>query len=403
MHSAHRRRLIVFALGVSAALSLLSGCARPSAEAVSSTASAAYSPPRGEWARRSPAAVEMDSAAVAAAVAFARAHEIGWLTDMKAQIDKNVAAEPYPAVLGPVTDRGPQGGAIIRHGYLIAEWGEPQRVDMTFSVAKSYLATVAGLAFDRGLIPDVQRPVRELVHDGGFESPHNAAITWHHLFTQTSEWEGVLWDKPDVADRRAGRTRTLEAPGTFWEYNDVRVNRTSLSLLRLFREPLPVVLKREIMDPIGASDRWVWHGYRNSTVDVDGKAIESVSGGGHWGGGVWASTHDHARFGLLMLRRGKWNGRQLLSERWIAMATTPTPIRPVYGYMWWLNTNRAQYASASPSAFFALGAGGNIIWIEPEDDLVVVTRWLDTRHANEFMGMVRAAIRQPAASGSATR
>lgn len=356
-------------------------------------ASVPYYPPRGHWEARPAAAVGMDSSRVAEAVAFAKAHEIGWSRDMTAQIRKNVAAEPYPAILGPVRDRGPQGGMIVRHGYVVAEWGDLDRVDMTFSVAKSYLSTVAGLAYDRGLIPDVHRPVRELVHDGGFDSPHNAPITWHHLLTQTSEWEGVLWDKPDVADRRAGRDRVLREPGTFWEYNDVRVNRLSLALLRVIGEPLPALLKRQVMDPIGASNTWEWHGYRNSTVDIGGRPIESVSGGGHWGGGMWASTRDHARFGLLMLRRGQWQGRQLISRRWMDMATTPTPIRPVYGYLWWLNTGGAQYPSATPGSFFALGAGGNVIWMDPEEDLLVVTRWLDTASINQFMRLVRAALR----------
>jgi CubicO group peptidase (beta-lactamase class C family) len=352
----------------------------------------AYFPPPGEWATRAPHDAGMDSAKVAAAVAFARAHEINYLVDMRAQVERNVAAEPYPEILGPVTDRGPQGGMIIRHGYIVAEWGDVHKVDMTFSVAKSYLSTVAGIAYDKGLIRNLHEPVRMLVKDGGFDSPQNAPITWHHLLNQTSEWEGVLWDKPDVADRRAGRSRTLNPPGTFWEYNDVRVNRTALALLRVLGEPLPEVLEREIMDPIGASESWQWHGYRNSKVVIDGREIESVSGGGHWGGGVWASTRDHARFGLLFLRNGEWNGRRLLSREWIKLATTPTPIKPVYGYMWWLNTSREQYPAASSRAFFALGAGGNIIWIEPEDDLVVVTRWLDTRSANEFMELVRAAV-----------
>lgn len=383
-----RPPITTFAL---ASFALLTSCASQ-IQPPASAAASAYYPARGAWAKRTAAAVGMDSARVAAAVAFAQSHEIDYLRDMKLQVEKNVAAERYPAVLGPTRDRGPQGGMIIRHGYVIAEWGELDKVDMTFSVAKSYLSTVAGLAFDGGRIPDLHQPVRELVKDGGFDSPHNAPITWHHLLTQTSEWEGVLWDKPDVADRRAGLDRTLKEPGTFWEYNDVRVNRTALALLQVMREPLPAILKREIMDPIGASNSWEWHGYRNSTVEIDGKRMESVSGGGHWGGGVWASTRDHARFGLLFARGGRWNGRQLISERWIKLATTPTPLRPVYGYMWWLNTDRKQYAAASAGSFFALGAGGNIIWIEPEDDLVVVTRWLDTRHANEFMGLVRAAV-----------
>ena len=358
---------------------------------------ARYFPPPGDaWERRAPAAVGMDSAAVAAAVAFALANEINWSLDMAEQLRTSTAQEPYPEILGPLMNRGHQNGIIVRNGYIVAEWGDTRRLDMTFSVAKSYLSTVAGIAFDRGLIPNLDEPVGRTVRDGGFDSPHNAGITWRMHLTQTSEWEGTLWDKPDAADRRRGRDRALNEPGTFWEYNDVRVNRLALSLLRLFRQPLPEVLEREIMDPIGASDTWVWHGYRNAFVEIDGQRMQSVSGGGHWGGGVWANTRDHARFGYLMLRRGNWSGKQLVSERWIAQATTPTPLRPVYGFMWWLNTGGQQFAAASHRSYFALGAGGNAIWIDPEHDLVVVTRWLAGNRLNEFMRLVTAAVVAPA-------
>lgn len=352
-----------------------------------------YFPDPGDrWQRRRAQDVGVDSTKLADAIAYARANEIGWSRDMAAQLAQNTRTEPYPEIVGPFKDRGSQNGIVIRHGYIVAEWGDTERVDMTFSVAKSYLATVAGLALDRGLIADLDDPVRRSVHDGGFDSEHNAAITWHMLLNQTSEWEGTLWDKPDVADRRTGRDRALRAPGTYWEYNDVRVNRTALALLRVWREPLPVVLRREVMDPIGASRTWEWHGYRNSWTTVDGVQTQSVSGGGHWGGGVWASTRDHARFGYLMLRRGRWADRRILSERWVRLATTPTPIRPVYGYMWWLNTDGKQFAAASASSVFALGAGGNTIWVDPERDLVVVTRWLDGRATNEFMRRVAEAV-----------
>ncbi len=355
-----------------------------------------YYPERGvSWKRARPADVSIDSVALAKAIAFATSHEIDQLRDMAAQVKENVKAEPYPDVLGPTTDRGGQNGIIIRHGYIVAEWGETERVDMTFSVAKSYVATVAGLALDRGKIRSLQDPVREYVRDGAYDSPHDAAITWHQMLNQTNEWEGTLWDKPDVADRREGRDRTLHDPGTFWEYNDVRVNRTALNLLWVWQEPLPRVLKREIMDPIGASDTWVWHGYRNSYVTLNGQRVQSVSGGGHWGGGLWASTRDHARFGYLYLRRGRWLARQLLSERWIDLATTPTDIKPIYGYMWWLNAPTAQtHPGATPRSFFARGAGGNTIWMAPELDMVVVTRWLDTRATDEFMRLVRQAVRE---------
>jgi CubicO group peptidase (beta-lactamase class C family) len=250
------------------------------------------------------------------------------------------------------------------------------------------------VAFDRGLIPDLHAPEGQLVTDGGFESPHNAKITWHMHLNQTSEWEGTLWDKPDVADRRLGYDRALKEPGTLWEYNDVRVNRLALSLLRLFKKPLPEVFKAEIADQIGMSDTWVWHGYRNAYVDIDGQRMPSVSGGGHWGAGFWATTRDHARLGLLMLRRGNWGGQRLLSEKWIDLALTPTPLRPVYGYMWWLNTDRKQFPAASARSFFALGAGGNMIWIDPENDLVAVVRWFDNAKTNEFIRLVSESVRR---------
>ncbi len=363
------------------------------AAAIGQTTATYYPGPGASWQRKRATDVGMDSTALAAAVAFAQSKEIGFLTDMAAQVREQTKNEPYPDVLGPTRDRTGQNGIVIRHGYIVAEWGDTEKVDMTFSVAKSYVATTAGLALDRGLIRNVNDRVADYVKDGGFDSPHNAKITWHMLLNQTSEWEGTLFEKPDVADRREGRDRTLREPGTFWEYNDVRVNRASLAIMRVWGEALPTVLKREIMDPIGATPTWEWHGYRTSWVDLKGQRVQSVSGGGHWGGGVWASTRDHARFGLLHLRRGKWNDKQLLSEKWIDMATTPTDIRPVYGYMWWLNNEKGTTAAgATPKSFFARGAGGNTIWVCPELDLVVVTRWLDTRVTNDFMKMVQAAV-----------
>lgn len=354
--------------------------------ATRATAQAYFPPPGDDWARREPAAAGFDPARLQAAIRFALEHPMPSDQDLAAR-RRN---EPYPDILGPVKPWVPNG-LMLRHGYLVAEWGDTRRVDVTFSVAKSYLSTVAGLAFDRGLIPDVHQPVRDLVRDGGFESGHNQTITWHHLLTQTSEWEGTLWGKPDVADRREGRDRTLNPPGTFWEYNDVRVNRTALALLRVWDRPLPEVLREYVMDPIGASDTWNWYGYYNSYVEIGGRHVQSVSGGTHWGGGIWMNTRDHARLGYLMLRRGKWGDRQILSERWIDMALTPTPLRPTYGYLWWLNTGRVRYPNASAESFFALGSGGNMIWVDRAHDLVVVTRWLEPARLNEFIGMVMEA------------
>ena len=151
-------------------------------------------------------------------------------------------------------------------GEVVARWGDTRQVDFTFSVAKSYLSLLAGIAVADGLIGELDEPVRLTVRDGGFEGPHNGAITWRHLLQQTSEWEGTLFGKSDIVDRnrnlavegkgRKGDARPLRAPGEFWEYNDVRVNRLALALLQRFRRPLPEVFAERIMQPIGASSDW---------------------------------------------------------------------------------------------------------------------------------------------------
>ena len=354
-----------------------------------------YYPDAGDrWESRAPAAMGMDPDRLTAAVEFARQHEIGWLRDLRAQIEKDVVSEPYPELLGETKERGGPSGMIVRRGYIVAQWGDVDRVEMSFSLTKSYLSTIAGLAFDRGLIKSVNDPVWKYVSDGGFDSPHNTKITWRMLLNQTSEWQGVIWGKPDVADRRRGYSRALEEPGSFWEYNDVRVNRLALALLRIWGKPLPQVLRDEVMDPIGASQSWVWHGYSNSYVKLNGLPVQSVSGGGHWGGGLWASTRDHARFGYLYLRNGRWKHRQIVSDRWVRMATAPADVAPQYGFLFWLNTASRVLPSAPESSFFALGSGGNMIWVDPDHELVVVVRWLDFTQLDAFAKLIQGSIQQ---------
>ena len=145
------------------------------------------------------------------------------------------------------------------------------------------------------------------------------------------------------------------------------------------------------MDPIGASPTWRWLGYGNSWVVLDGLRIQSVSGGGHWGGGMQISAEDMARYGLLLLRNGRWQGRPLLSPGWIGRATSPSRVRPDYGFLWWLNTGPHPIPGASPRAFSAQGQGGNYIFVDPARDLVVVLRW--TRDFPGAVSRIEAALR----------
>lgn len=341
-----------------------------------------YFPGKGDnWERKKPEEVGMNSDLLQAAVDFAIANENKGSKILSEAITSSFSREPNFSIIGPTKPRGSAAGIVLRNGYIVAEFGDIKRVDMTFSATKSYLSTMFGLAYDAGLIEDVHDLVGDYVREGSFDSPKNANIEWHHLLNQTSDWEGTLWDKPDWADRPEGEPDTWEnrkkyEPGERMKYNDVRVNLLAYALLHVWRRPLPQILREEIMDPIGSSPTWRWYGYENSWVTIDGLQMQSVSGGGHWGGGMFISALDHARFGYLFLKRGNWNGKQLISEAWIDMLQEPTPANPIYGYMWWLNTGKRRLPNAPEKSYFAAGFGGNYVWVDPGHDLVIVLRWV---------------------------
>lgn len=390
--------------------------------AATAAAQVPYYPDADAWEHRSPVQAGMNPDLLAEAVAFAQQNEAGTPRDLERAHYMSFGREPFGEAIGYFKERGPQSGVIVRGGYIVAQWGDPARVDMTFSVTKSFLSTVVGLAFDRGLIRSIDDAVhtymapifpaasgahaneRSISAFGAprpldlFAGEHNRRLTWNHLLRQTSDWEGTLWGKPEWADRPARETATWltrerAEPGSAYEYNDTRVNVLALAALNVWRRPLPEVLRELVMDPIGASPTWRWLGYENSWVVIDGRRVQSVSGGGHWGGGMFINAYDQARFGLLTLRNGQWQGERILSDEWLRMAHTPTAVRPTYGFMnFFLNTGRELYPSAPAEAFAHLGNGTNLIYCDPVNDLVVVARWIDNRQVDAFIARVLAAV-----------
>ena len=360
-----------------------------------------YFPPANEvWETKSPKDFNIKIETLNNAIEFAQSNEYSGDRDLRIAIVKGFAREPYHKILGPTKKRGGPSGIILKNGYQIASWGDTKRVDMTFSVTKSYLSTVAGLAVDRGFFK-TKDAVAKSVWDSTFDGAHNQKITWQYLLNQSSDWSGTLWNSHDWADRppREGsiddwKNRKLHTPGTHFKYNDVRVNLLAYSLLQIWRKPLPQVLKEHIMDPIGASITWRWYGYDNSWVELDGNIMQSVSGGGHSGGGLFINTEDHARFGLLFLNNGNWNGTQLISNSWIKEATTPSIANNNYGYLWWLNKKGDDrfWSGVPENVYYAAGFGGNFIVIIPDEQMVIVTRWLEPSQIGTFVKQVLNAL-----------
>ena len=301
---------------------LVVSCAAFAAFAITTAAQSpatTYFPDRFDWQRRAPAEAGIDAAALADAITFAVAQRKSGPRIRSSRTPRRLrATEPFDALIGPVKERGALNGLVIRRGYVVADWGETTRVDMTHSVTKTFLSTVVGLAWQKGLISERRRSraattCRRSTGAELFDAPHNQPITWDHLLRQTSDWQGTLWGKPDWADRPEGTpsgwaNRPLYEPGTRYKYNDVRVNVLALAALHVFRRPLPDVLREEVMEPIGASSTWRWHGYENSWIELDGQRMQSVSGGGHWGGGMFIDAWDMARFGYLFLRERQVEG-----------------------------------------------------------------------------------------------
>lgn len=340
------------------------------------------------------------------AIDFAIAHETPWSREIGPRwgIHHDDPA-PYNRLRGPVHDRGPVSGTLLLDGRRVAQWGEPQRADLTFSIAKTYLALVAGIAHDQGLLPDVDEPVGKRVRGIGFDDGRNAQVTWKHLLQQTSEWEGSCFGLPDQVDRyrvlsfqgasaagKKGDARPLHTPGTFWEYNDVRINQLSLALLHLFRRPIPEVFRECVARPAGVSEHWRWEGYDDAWIELDGKRVQSVPGGTHWGAGISIGSDDQAKLGQLVLDDGRVDGRQVISADWIRRMREPCGIAPFYGYLVWLNHERRIFRSVPASSYFFIGAGSSFTWVEPERRMVVVVRWIDAEHANGFFEAVLQAL-----------
>src|SRR5215472_3512903 len=168
--------------------------------------------PGADWQRKTPAEAGINPQLLKDAIDFAVANEVKNPRNLKLNHYQTFGREPFGDAIGPIKDRGEPTGVIIRRGYIVAEWGEPLRVDMTHSVTKSFLSSTVGLAVDRGLIrsvddlahtyvPPIQlynpSPVGNKADRVGasdlidlFGTPHNRTITWDHLLRQVSDWEG---------------------------------------------------------------------------------------------------------------------------------------------------------------------------------------------------------------------
>lgn len=315
---------------------------------------------------------------------------------------------------------GPDGAkelVIVRNGYLIWEGPQADAYHPIWSCTKTFTSTVLGLLIDdRRCTLDTKAVERE--GHLADQYPLYSRIRLRDLASMCGGYQGevkdVREDQPwgDPMAFLNPRAPCFEA-GTTVQYNDHDVFLLGKILTLLAQEPLRDVFQRRIAGPIGMT-RWEW----GVSGMVDGISLNNPPGnpGGAGAGGIKTAARELARFGLLYLNRGNWNGRQLLSASFVDQATTnQVPVsakyrnhdfRGRYGFYWWVNgimvSGRRPWPSAPPRTYTAHGKGSNYCFVIPEWNMVVVrmgTVPISTgniakgdRLCDEFFRLLAAAI-----------
>ena len=261
-----------------------------------------------------------------------------------------------------------------------------ESLQTSFSAAKSFVSTLVGIAIDEGLIESIEDPVTDYLPELAARDPEFRQITLRHLLTMSS---GIRYQEGgfpslgddtytyygvDLRDLALNRTQIDGTPGVAWQYNNYHPLLLGLVLERVTGTSVSDFMAKTLWQPLGAEAAATW------SLDSERSGFEKMESG------VNARPVDYARFGLLFLHNGEWNGRRIVSEDWVRAATGAEPTTDSayyhgYRYFWWLDVNR-------PGRFYALGKYGQYIYVAPDADAVVVrfgrdwgvgnTTWLAT-------------------------
>ena len=347
------------------------------------------------------------------AITFAQAHEIPWPRDPAADPARwgvhHDDPPPFNRLRGPVHPRGGVSGVIRVRGEEVAAWGEPDRADQTFSVAKTYLALLAGIAHSRGLLDPGER-VSDRLPGIGFDSEHNRAITWEHLLTQTSEWQGECFGMPDQVEHYRRVSHDPKPPRARKASSSAARAGQLLGIQRRAHQPalagvappLQAAAAAGVPRKRAAADRrrprFPLGGLRRC-VGRDRRPAHAVRSGRHALGRrrddqrARPGAHRPADAG-----RRRAPGRQLVPREWVQRMQAPCAVAPFYGWLTWLNRDGRLFADASRASWFMFGAGGHTVWIDPDNEAVVVARWLDGAHSAGFVSRVAQALRSKSPS-----
>jgi CubicO group peptidase (beta-lactamase class C family) len=239
----------------------------------------------------------------------------------------------------------------------------------SFSVAKSFVSTLIGIAIEEGSIGGVDDSVTEYVPELLDRDRRFARITLRDLMTMSS---GMRYEEPaipvpwgddvttyygvDLRDAALNDTEIVGPPRGEWHYNNYNPLLLGMVLERATGMSVSEYLSTRLWQPLGAESDASW------SLDSERSGFEKMESG------LNATPVDYARFGLLFLHGGVWNGARIVPEEWVRTATaadTTTDPAEHYQFYWWIDTER-------PGRFYALGNLGQYVYVAPDVGVVIV-------------------------------
>ena len=257
---------------------------------------------------------------------------------------------------------------VARHGYIVYEryfQGDQDTPRTLWSVTKSVLSTLIGIALAEGRIRSIDQPMLDFFPELSARplNPEVRRITLRHLLTMS---DGISREGLDFLLTEDKLSVPLQyGPGANFYYNSMSPQVLSIILTRTTGLKARDFAMKRLFQPLGIPEvRW---------FQVDGYSLGAF--------GLELTTRDLAKIGYLLLNEGRWDGRQIVPPAWVAEATRPHIRVPrsakfialtgpyfvdQYGYYWWVRPRQI------PPAYMAQGYGGQFLYIVPELDLVTV-------------------------------
>ena len=250
----------------------------------------------------------------------------------------------------------------------------------SFSVAKSFLSTLIGIAIEDGSIGGLDDPVTDYLPELAARDERFGRITLRDLLLMSS---GLRYEEPELpvpwgddvdtyygVDLRGvglNGSQIVERPGVTWHYNTYNPLLLGMVLERATGMTVSEYMATRLWQPLGAEADATW------SLDSERSGFEKMESG------LNVAPVDYARYGLLFLHGGGWNGTRIVSEEWVRAATAAdasTDPAGNYQYFWWVDVER-------PGRFYGLGNLGQYLYVAPDADTVIVRNGSDWNLDND--------------------